>query len=266
MKFYGSGFSFNGVHSSEYDLMIYSFGDNEDKGRTLSAPSIIETRSSAMWRPHFLGVKHEHKIEFEITFGVNINRIDEDNPLNLYEITKITTWLTGSNSYEWMTIDQPDAQHIRYRCMITKLQTVTSGEVTWGFKATVTCDGPYSYLATQTFSTTVNGSTLLSIFNPSSCMWYRPIVIYKKNGSAPSLRIKNISDSNRVFELNDIPGSVSTIRIDNDNCVIENDQMLNLYLGCNYKFLRLARGNNTIEITGNGAVDFICDFPVNTGG
>ena len=81
------------------------------------------------------------------------------------------------------------------------------------------------------------------------------------------ISIQNLSDNNRTFQFNELPGGRSlTIYVDNKNQVITDSMDLNLYPYFNMKFMRLVKGDNLLKITGNAEVKFICEFPVNIGG
>jgi len=56
------------------------------------------------------------------------------------------------------------------------------------------------------------------------------------------------------------------VSLDNKNQIITNNMDLNLYPYFNMRFLRLCRGDNYLNITGDATVKFICEFPTNIGG
>lgn len=266
MAFYGSAFVFDSTPCELYDLMLYDIG-NQDEDQNITGVSAIEDESIGnKWKPFFYGTKPGTKLEFDITFGVNERRLDEEKYLDHWEIAEVTSWLCGHNQYKWLYIDQFDAELIGFRCIITKMQVVRYGSVPWALKAHVTCDSPYAYLEAKEITTSVSGSKTIEVYNESSLNdWYLPVVTFNRT-SGTALSIKNDADNNRGPSLTNIPGAVSTITIDNEHCVLDNDQGVNLYAGFNFQFLRLARGYNHITITGNGTVTIRCEFPINVGG
>lgn len=264
MAFWGCSFIFNGIPCEDFDLMMYNVSDaSMSAGKFASGVTVVEQSLPNRWRPLFYGTKLEDKLKFEIVFGVNEKRIDRYEFLDRYELEAIGSWLTGHDGYRWLEINQPDMEYVRYRCIISDLQMVEYGRVPMALKATVTCDGPYAYLYPQTFEYAVNGETSIIFFNESSHNgYYFPVMEYEPNG-AGTLSIVNHSDNNRVFELKD-HASVPKITVDNDRGIITAG--LDMYPYFNFKFLRFAKGNNALTVSGNGTLRFICEFPVNVGG
>lgn len=266
MAFYGSSFVFDGVPCDDFELMMYDMDSaSQSSGSFASTVTVVEETLASKWKPIFYGTKFGGKLEFDIVFGVNQRRIDEDRYLDRGEIDVIASWLTGVDGYRYLSIVQEDMLYVRYRCYISALEIVEYGAVPWALKATVTCDSPYAYLYPHEYSYDVNGSALISILNESSLNgYYYPVVEFTRS-SGDKLIIENQTDGGRKFVLEKIPATVTAIRVDNDRRVITNNADLNLYEGCNFKFLRLKRGYNTLKVTGNGGLKIICEFPVNAG-
>lgn len=267
MAFYGTSFVFDGIPCEDFGLMLYNIGDSSQGGGTFaSTPTIQEETRPTGWRPFFFGTKFENKLEFELVFGVNQKRLDEQKHLDRYEVNAIASWLTGHEQYKELSIVQEDMEHLHYKCMITGLEIVEYGLLPWGFKATVTCDSPYAYLAPCVYSYAINGEKNISFLNKSSYNgYYYPVIEFEKN-SGNALVIKNQTDGGRIFELTRIPDTVTSIRIDCDAGVITSNTSTNLYEHCNFNFPRLKRGYNTLNITGNGTLKITCEFPINAGG
>lgn len=267
MAFWGSSFIFDDIPCEQFDLMIYEVGGLEDdEAAFASSGEIVEETVGRRWKPYFYSVKQEKKLEFEIVFGVNQRRIDSGRYLDRYEIAEVAAWLTGHTSYKWLMIDQEDMEHVRYRCMITSLSSITYGNLPWAMRATITCDSPYAYMPEYVEEHLIDGSQTVMFNNVSSINgYYYPIIEFLPDGGQ-DLFIENITDRNRTFSLIDIPESISLVTIDNDRCIISNDQDLNLYANCNYRFLRLKRGYNHLNIIGNGTLRIRCVFPIDIGG
>lgn len=265
MSFYGHKFIFNGISCENYDLMVYDVGGGgESDSPFAGVVTINDEVIGSKWKPYFYGVTYEEKLEHEITFGVNTDRIAAGRYLNRAEIDDIATWLTGHDKYLVLEIEQDDMTWVRYKCIVTQLSVVSYSGVPYTFRATFTCDSPYAYEYPRQFVYTVVGSKTVTIFN-DSCLhgYYYPVVEIVNPGA--SVTIENMSDNNRVFSIDDIPEAVHKITVNNDRKVITNDQGLNLYPGCNYKFFRMVKGTNKIRITGNCMIRIICEFPVNAG-
>lgn len=267
MAFYSESFTFNEIPCDEFDLMIYDVGsDKQSTGAFASTPTVVEQSIYRKWRPLFYGMKYTDKLTFELVFGVNQSRLDENKFLDREELNIVSTWLTGHEEYKWLSIMQDGMEYVRFKCYVSDLEIVDYGWIPWALKAKITCDSPFGYMAPHTYTYTISGDTSISFYNESSYNgYYYPKIQFSPNGST-KLTITNNTDDRRQFILTDIPTSVKTITVDNENGIITNDADLNLYDGFNFNFLRLKRGYNKLTVTGDGALKIICEFPVNTGG
>ena len=266
MAFYGSAFVFDSTPCELYDLMMYDIG-NQDEDIEITCVSTIEDETVGdKWKPYFYGTRPGDKLEFDIVFGVNERRLDEDKYLDDWEVAEVTSWLCGHKGYKWLYIDQMDKLLVGYRCMISNLRITRYGSVPWALTAHVTCDSPYAYLEAKEITYTVDGSRTIEIYNESSLNdWYYPEIAFALT-SGTALSITNAQDNDKGPSLTNIPGSVTQITIDNEHCVLSNNQGVNLYTGFNFEFLRLARGYNNITITGAGTITIKCEYPINVGG
>lgn len=267
MAFWGSAFAFDGKPCEEFDLMLYDIeGDEQDEGEFASGGTVVEEVVGKRWKPYFYGVKYERKLEKTIVFGVNQRRVDEGKFLDRYEIDAIAAWLTGHDGYREFTIDQDDMRHVKFKCIVTGLELINYGRVPWAMRATLSCDSPYAYMYPQEYVCALNGNATISLYNRSAHSdYYLPRLEYRPNAGG-DLVIANASVGSREFRLTNIPASVAIIYVDNDTQVITCDQGLNLYPYFNLGFLRLTRGVNTLNATGNGELKIVCEFPVNAGG
>lgn len=267
MSYFGRAFMFDSVPCEEYDLMLYDVGDAGDEDIKISGVGeIVEEAVADKWKPYFFGVKPAEKLEFDIVFGVNEDRLDKYKYLDRYEVAAVSAWLTGHNEYKWLFIDQPDMHPFGYRCFIKDLAVTQFGKVPWALKAHVVCDSPYAYLEETVTGIEVDGEAELEIFNPSSAGgFYYPVITFDMTGGT-AFSVTNEQDQDRGPSITDIPGSVTSITVDNEHGVITNNADLNLYENFNFEFLRLARGYNKLTITGTGTLDIVCEFPVNVGG
>lgn len=267
MSYFGRAFVFDSVPCETYDLMLYDVGGADDGEFVVPAAGDISDETVGdQWKPYFYGVRPADKLEFDITFGVNERRLDKEKYLDRFEIAAVASWLCGHKEYKWLYIDQPDMHPFGYRCIVTELQTTTYGKVPWAMRAHVICDSPYAYLEQRTENIAVSGSKTINIENVSSLNgFYLPVIEFTRS-SGTTFSVKNQQDGNKGPALTSIPASVTKITIDNAHGVITNNQNLNLYSGFNFQFLRLARGANSLTITGTGTVNILCEFPINVGG
>lgn len=243
-------FTFAGESSYMYDLMLY---DIDGKGQSDvsfgNAASIVETRTNTRVKPIHFGVNYNKTpLQFKLVFGSH-------KPLDRYDFANISMWLTGHQTYQWLSIDQPDMDHLQFRCLITKLTPISVGWVPYAFEATVTCDCPYAYGYPFEKQYAINGSTSILFRNDSAVREYiKPTLTFVPSSGTGSLSIINKDDSNREFLLDGIPGS-ATVTIDNENGIIsEETYSVNLYDGFNLNFFRLVHGDNNLEVNGDGVL------------
>lgn len=267
MAFWGLSFTFDGVSCDSFELMMYDFNDNGlNEDNEVASVSIVEEVVGKHWRPYFYGTKHEKKLEFEIVFGVNQDRLDQEKHLSRSEIDEIAAWLAGHDRYKWLEIEQTDMEHVRYRCIVTSLSVVEYGLVPWALKATITCDSKYAYTYPREYSYEIDGNYTIHFMNESSMNdYYKPMILFEPTAGG-DLEIINETDNNRVFKFREIPESVEELCIDNEHAVITNDQDINMYPYFNYKFFRLKRGYNILHVSCKGKLKLICEFPLSVGG
>ena len=265
MSFYGKAFAFNSIPCEAYELMAYELGSSDRGGEIASTVTIEEELVGNRQKPYFYGVKHEGKLEIDLVFGANQRRIDEGKYLDRYEIDAIANWLTGHDQYLWLEIEQPDLRMVHYHCICTSLEIVTYGNVPWSLQATFECDSPYGYMDSEEFTYNIYGTQEISFFNRSCAngYYYPEIEIVQSGGT---FKIVNETDGDREFALTGYPQAVQHVYVDNDHCIITNDQDLNLYPYFNNKFFRLKKGYNDLVVTGTGTLIIKCMFQVNTGG
>lgn len=267
MAFWGNEFIFDDIPCSDFGLMVYHFGSNGQEDVAFQNGDIVEDRIAGRYDALTYGLVQNQSLEYTLVFGANLASLDANSSIDRYEVEAIAAWLTGHSSRKWLTIVQDDMESFRYKCFISELRLITYGDMPWAFSCKVSCDSPFAYTFPEKRIYTVDGSKQIRFFNRSSYNgFYRPnLEIAIRSGD--SLTIQNASDKNRTFQFAELPGGGSLIIfVDNKNQVITNNMDLNLYPYFNMKFLRLIKGDNILNITGNAEIKFICEFPVNIGG
>lgn len=286
MAFWGCKFSFDGVSCDDHQLMLYSIGKNEPEETEFAhVVKIKEERVGGHWKPLFFGVTYENKLETEIVFGVNQDRLDDHTFLTREEMANISSWLAGHDQYKWFEVEQDDLADVRYRCMVTSLSMVEYGAIPWAFKATLTCDGPYAYRHPQEYHYEVNGDLTISFDNQSDHNgYYCPVVKIQTGTSILTEESDNVLTNEDDSVLLDggefvienettgkrtvfsgLPDTVNEIILDNEHGTISSNTNDNMYRYFNFNFLKLTRGMNTLKFTGSGTVTIYCEFPVSVG-
>lgn len=256
-------FSFNGESSAMYGLMIYDVaGRGQGEVSFGNKASIVETRTTGRVQPLHFGVNyHETPLEFTLVFGAM-------QELDRFEMEDIARWLTGSNEYRWLSIDQPDMELMQFRCIVTQLTPIFNGWLPFAFEATIRCDCPYAYSYPFYKQYTINGTRSILFRNESSVNEYiRPLLTFSPSSGTTSISIVNKSDNNREFSIKNIP-SGSVVEVDNNNGIIQDisPYKRNLYGGFNLNFFRFVHGDNTINVSGSGTLTIEGRFLYNVAG
>lgn len=267
MAFWGSEFIFDDIPCCEYGLMVYSFNSASQQDVDFKSGNVIEDRISGRYDALTYGLVQNESLEYVLVFGANMESVDKGAYLDRYEVEAISTWLTGHQTRKWLTIMQDDMRAFRYKCTISDLKLITYADYPWAFSCRVSCDSPFAYTYPEEFNYSVNGESRIIFHNRSSYngFYYPQMNIKIRSGSAFSVR--NITDGGKVLKFDNLPQNENLhIQIDNKNKVITNNYDLNLYPYFNKKFLRLARGDNELEVEGDAEFSLVCEFPVSIGG
>lgn len=255
-------FTYAGESSFSYGLMIYDFGGKGQSEVSFgNKASLFELRTNNRIQPIHFGVNyHKTPLEFKLVFGA-------EDPLDRYDLERISSWLTGNQTYEWLTIDQPDLNHVRFRCLITSLTPLTHGWLPVAFEATILCDCPYAYGFEFEEDFVMSDSTTVLFRNDSSVKEYlKPTLYIDMSHGASELTIVNRSDNDREFKMTGLPSGIQIV-VDNNNGIIYTvGSDYNLYDGFNMNFFRLVPGDNELEITGHGTLTIKGSFLHNVAG
>ncbi len=268
MGFIAKRFSFNRIPCEKYGLRIYDIdGKRNDATPFASTGELITDVIPSKGQSLFYGRSFGKPLEFKLVFGLDPQVLSMNEYLDRYEINAIASWLTDQDQYQWLEIEQPDLEMIRYHCVIGELEPIQLSWLPWAFTAKITCDSPYGYRFPEKFHYMCSGTTNISLISRATVNHlYYPKMKIQLNGSN-TISITNQSIKNTEFRLSDIYKSTSlTINIDNNSGIISANDGINMYQYFNFKWLPLRRGMNKIKVVGNCILDFICEFPANVGG
>jgi len=265
MSFYGSSFSFDGTSCEEYGLMLYNFSSNEQGPSEFAPINISEDRIRGKYKSLFYEDDYKQPLEFTLVFGADEYTAYRGESIDRQEMEIIASWLLNKGGYKWLVIDQPDMDGIRYNCIITSLKTIEFAGHKWAFSCTVHCDSPYAYTTPERFAYTVNGtkSFVLRSRSTANIKYFPTVHIDLTNGT--TFTITN-NTTGEITSLSNIPGGTRSITMNGETGVVSADSGLNMYAGFNFVFPSLIRGENEFTVSGNGALTFECEFPVNIGG
>lgn len=270
MGFIAKRFSYNRVPCEEFGLRIFDIDGNDNEATPFASAGELQTDViPSKGRVFLYGRTYENPLEFNLVFGLDPLMLKMHEHLDRYEMDAIANWLTGSNQYQWLEIEQPDLEIIRYRCVFSELEPIQLSWLPWAFTAKVTCDSPYGYMFPQNFHYPCNGTTSIGLISRSTInRLYYPKMKIQLNGSN-TISIVNKSCNNEEMKFTGLPQNYFlTISVDGELGKIESSDSSysNLYKYFNFNWLPLKKGMNKLEVKGNCILDFICEFPVNYGG
>ena len=270
--FYGCECVFNGISCRNFGLMVYDFGDNtQDEISHTSTGKILSDHVPGRNGNYLYGIDRQEPLSFRLILCANEEAADRGEFFDRFDIAAISGWLTGHQTWKYLSISQPDMEDFRYKCVITELTTLTHGSVPWAFSCTVTCDSPYAYLYPEIRSyKAIPSGTTVAIRSRSTCRdLYYPVIELTKNSAAhisARVAISNIT-LGREFVLEQIPTSATRIHIDGSRQLITDETSgINLYKSFNRVFFPLTHGPNQVRLTGDFTAKFICEYPVDIGG
>lgn len=270
MGFLAKRFSYNRVPCEKYGLRIYDIDNEKNEAAPFASAGELQTDViPSKGRTFLYGRTYENPLEFNLVFGLDPLMLTTDEHLDRYEIDAIANWLTGTDEYQWLDVEQADLEMVRYHCVISELEPIQLSWLPWAFSAKVVCDSPYCYTYPLKFHYSCNGTTDIKLISRSTInQLYYPKLKIQLNGSN-DISIVNQSCGNTEFKFSGLPQDYFlTITVDNDLCKITSSDSSyeNLYQYFNFNWLPLKRGTNRLKVTGNCILDFTCEFPMNFGG
>ena len=255
-------FTFAGISSSIYGLSVCDIDNKKHSANAFgNVANVVEERVAGRIKPLHFGVKyHEKPLTFSLIFA-------SEKYLDRYDMQRISMWLTGHQQYQWLTIEQPDMMHMRFRCLVQKLTPIHVNWYPIAFEAEIVCDCPYAYGDEFRYELP-SGTTIFR--NESTCREFlRPSLKIEVQSGCTGFSITNHSNKDRVFSFSDLPGGAMTILVDNENCIIEETKQglsgIYDYFDFDNGFLRLIPGDNELTVSGNVQITVVGRFMYNVG-
>lgn len=248
------GFSFNGISSEEFNLIMCSL-DSEDNQDMNNAGSKIEfSKTSTPINKKWYKTGNANYQE-PLSFIISVCKSNFE-PFDTYEQSAISRWLIKQDTYKELNIIQSDYDDITYMAMVNNIEYQGFGNVLFMLISFV-CDSSFGYghIFTKRIDKTEN---TFQIIDMSDEIGY----IY------PNIKIRILSDcdfklyneiENREFyiknckkdELITIDGNILQIHSSNPNHDIYNDS--------NYIFPRIVNKHNcrknNFTITGESEIE-----------
>lgn len=259
--FQACDFTYAGKPASMFGLFLADIGGKSHGDNSFgNKANIVETRLPGRVRPLHFGVRyHDEPLKFSLIFC-------SEDYMDRYQLQEVSEWLTGYQDYQLLTIDQPDLEHVRFRCLIQSLTPVSVGWFPVGFEAQVVCDCPYGYGYPFQETVTMSGSCKMTFYNRSTVnVRFMPKLHVALNSGCTEFKLKNVT-AGEELHMTKLPAGGCIFDIDNENGILTaKNAGVDLYKGFNYRFFSLLRGANELEFTGNGQVSISGEFLYNVG-
>lgn len=191
-----SAFTFDGIPSETYGVMIYFLDDSDTRELSLGTDvDVIEDRLPKRTTPIHYGVDLNKSMSFPLTFG-------STEYLEDYDVDAILSWLTGHQQYKWLEFVDGD-HYVRYKCHLNNMQSVYINGLPTAFTCDVECDGQFAYEYPTVNEYTVDSTeAYIEYFNKSAYNGYLyPKLELAFSDDCNSISILNESDNNREFRI-----------------------------------------------------------------
>lgn len=254
-------FTFGGTPASLYGMFVCDIGskkhgDNEFANRA----NIVETRLPNRITPLHYGVRyHDEPLRFSLIFG-------SEEYMDRYQIQEVSKWLTGYQDYQWLSIDQPDMEHIQFHCLIESLMPISVRWLPVAFEAKVVCDCPYGYSYPFRKEFTAGQEKPSRFYNDSTINEpLRPEMKIEVAPGCVDFSVTNQTTGTSVrFE--GLPAGGVTILVDNENEIVwDAAGQYNLYDFFNFEFMEFSPGDNWLVIEGTGQITISGRYLYNVG-
>lgn len=253
-------FTYDGVHSSTYDLELADFDDSSHIDKTVLTPVLNTVKPSGLHRFFHNGITYQEVMQHPFT-------ILSKTPINEAMEREIMAWLVGRDSFKRFEIHQDGFDGYYYQCVFTDVNMIYINGMCHGFTITANFDSQFQYGTPTAATITGTGTeTVVTIINKSDIYddYTYPIVEFKataKTGSGDNAFdisiINTTDDSNREFKFSGLLLNDNII-VDNELKTIKSDTSGEKLSAFSKKWLRLKRGSNTLKIKITGSVTITC--------
>ncbi len=255
--FISDKFIFNGIHSDEMGVALVTFDTNTFNPYGLTFNSGVALSKSRKDMSHF--TTEEDSIE---DIELNLALVDSENNPEVWDddtLMYIIDWLTTDSFVEFISEDNID---LTYFLKTTKIVKHFTHNKEGYLQVTLKPFSNYAYIK-HSKKYTFNSPDSFKINNPSNLKeMYKPIIEIKNLGDASNIiSIENKTTGYEPFIIKNLSEN-EVVRIDGLLGTVYNKDNKNLLMNCNRKWLKLSRGENVINISGNVEIEIKCQFPV----
>jgi len=252
--FNATDFTYDGVHSSAYNLLIASFDESNVTNTSVFAPNVKTFRMPRKHKFYFAGVEYPEPPEFDFSI------ITEDVLPDVLR-REILTWLTGRNGFKKLEIHQPELEDYYYRCIFTAVDMIYVNGMCHGFHLTTQFDSPFCYGRPRKLKVSDNGEgKSVRLINDSDIPdgYVYPIVTAYSGFEPTDFEILNKTDSlYRVFKYSGLELN-SWLEIDNELQTVKGREPGHFLSNFNKNWLKLRKGVNELVVKINGRMTIEC--------
>lgn len=259
MAIYGDSFTYNGVSSTEYDVVLASIDNISTYEMGLSQSLIVGDMNKYRNRQNYNGRKYNDVLSFQFSI-VRTPYVDgKQQYFTRADIRKINKWLTGADAPCVLHFDD-DEEYIDYICLITDVDnTAYDGRIV-ELKYSVTCNAPYGYSEMQSIEMTVSSSENIRIVsNSDEINGYIYPKITINPTSTGEIQLKN-TDENAVIIINAKKSLPITINCElqqfYDDIGLMSFEDLGITDISDIYIPRLKYGDNNFTVIGNCSIKF----------
>lgn len=258
-------FIYDGIPSSQYNLKIASFNNDNIQETPYLAPAITAVKSKKSKKFFYAGINYEELPTY--TFSIlKDNQQDEGEVIiSDKQRREILGWLVGRKGFRDLIIKQSDRMMYLYKCIFSVADIIYFNGYCVGFKITATFDSPFCYCQKSTNIKTSNGQAYMSVIidNSDSDLWDEysyPLIRFKPFGyidndkTIVAYNESDDPDGNRIFSFKE--GAL------NEEVVVDNENKIITGVGATLdkfskKWLRVRRGYNIVKVRINGQFEII---------
>lgn len=255
--FISDKFILNGVHSDDMSVALITFDSDVLNTYGLNFNSKVSLNKGGKDMSHF--VQADDDIE---EIELNIALVDSEYSPMAWDdetIIHITDWLTTDSFVEFISEDNID---LTYYLKTTKIVKHFNHNKEGYLQVTLQ---PFSNCAYIKYSKkyTFDNPDSFTIKNRSNLKeMYKPILQIKNLGDTSNIiTIKNATVEDEPFIIQGLNNN-EVVKIDSLLGTVYNDKNENMLMKCNRKWIKLAKGENVLNVSGNIEIDIKCQFPV----
>ena len=248
-------FTYDGVFSGTYGLIIADFDDNAVVETAAFSPVLNTTKTRSANKFLHNGITYEELPQHQFS-------IISECEIPTFTRREILAWLTGRNEFKKLTIHQIDLEDYYYNCVFTDISIIYVNGHCHGFRVTANFDSPFAYGQPTVIEISEAGTYTRSIVNKSDVVngYVYPLVEF----TGGYIDIVNTTDNDQRHFTFEGLSPTEVVTVDNEmkhisskigSSPIAGEKLSNF---TSKKWLRLRPGENTLTIVAAGAVKIIC--------